>query len=77
MKALSSRIAYENLRYLCKNTKEGFRDTQAQAAVEFTQQFFLVWVSTPFFLQELMVKGGYGATGKQQQSFRAYQEGMI
>ena len=37
--ALSSRIAYENLRYLCKHTKGRVTGSpQAAAAVEFTKQ---------------------------------------
>jgi carboxypeptidase Q len=55
--ALSSRIAYENLRYLCKNTKGRISGTpQAQAAVEFTQQIMSGMDLDTLFLQELMVK---------------------
>jgi carboxypeptidase Q len=55
--ALSSRIAYENLRYLCKNTKGRISGTpQAEAAVEFTRQTMLNMRLDTVFLQELMVK---------------------
>jgi carboxypeptidase Q len=55
--ALSSRIAYENLRYLCKNTKGRISGTpQAQAAVEFTRHVMSDMGLDTVFLQELMVK---------------------
>jgi hypothetical protein len=55
--ALSSRVAYENLRYLCKNTKGRISGThQAEAAVEFTRQTMLDMGLDTVFLQELMVK---------------------
>jgi carboxypeptidase Q len=55
--ALSSRVAYENLRYLCKNTKGRISGTpQAEAAVEFTRQTMLDMRLDTVFLQELMVK---------------------
>src|SRR4030042_3284442 len=55
--ALSSRIAYENLRYLCKNTKGRISGTpQAESAVQFTRQTMLDMGLDSVFLQELMVK---------------------
>jgi hypothetical protein len=55
--ALSSRIAYENLRYLCKNTKGRISGTpQAEAAIEYTRQVMLDMGLDTVFLQELMVK---------------------
>lgn len=55
--ALTSRIAYENLRYLCKNTKGRISGTpQAQAAVEFTRDIMSGMGLDTVFLQELMVK---------------------
>ncbi len=55
--ALSSRMAYENLRYLCKNTKGRISGTpQAQAAVKFIQQVMSGMGLDTVFLQELMVK---------------------
>jgi hypothetical protein len=55
--ALSSRIAYENLRYVCKNTKGRISGTpQAEAAVEFTRQIMIEMGLDTVFLQELMVK---------------------
>lgn len=55
--ALSSRVAYENLRYLCKNTKGRISGTpQAAAAVEFTRQVMLDMGLDSVYLQDLMVK---------------------
>src|SRR4030042_6377210 len=55
--ALSSRVAYENLRYLCKNTKGRISGTlQAEAAIEFTRQTMVNMGLDTVFLQELMVK---------------------
>jgi hypothetical protein len=55
--ALTSRVAYENLRWLCKNTKGRIAGTpQAAAAVEFTHQVMLHMDLDTVYLQELMVK---------------------
>ncbi len=55
--ALSSRIAYENLRYLCKNTKGRISGTtQAEAAIEYTRQVMLDMGLDTVFLQELYGK---------------------
>jgi carboxypeptidase Q len=55
--ALSSRVAYENLRYLCKNTKGRISGTpQSAAAVEFTRQVMIDMELDSVYLQELMVK---------------------
>jgi carboxypeptidase Q len=55
--ALTGRIGYENLRYLCKNTKGRISGTpQAAAAVEFTRQVMLDMELDSVYLQELMVK---------------------
>jgi hypothetical protein len=55
--ALTSRVAYENLRYLCKNTKGRISGTpQAAAAVEFTRQVMLDMELDSVYLQELLVK---------------------
>lgn len=64
--ALSSRIAYENLRYLCKNTKGRISGTpQAAAAVEFTRQVMLDMELDSVYLQELMVKRWVRGTVEQ------------
>jgi len=55
--ALTCRVAYENLRNLCKNTKGRISGTpQAAAAVEFTRQVMLNMELDSVYLQELMVK---------------------
>jgi carboxypeptidase Q len=55
--ALSSRIAYENLRYLCKNTKGRISGSpQAEAAVQYTRQVMLKMGLDKVYLQELKVK---------------------
>jgi hypothetical protein len=55
--ALSSRVAYENLRYLCKNTKGRISGTpQAEAAVLYTRQVMLGMGLDSVYLQELKVK---------------------
>jgi carboxypeptidase Q len=55
--ALSGRIAYENLKYLCKNTKGRIGGTpQAQAAVEFTRKVMSGMGLDTVYLQQLMVK---------------------
>ena len=55
--ALSSDIAYENLRWLCKNTEGRIAGTpEAAAAVEFTRQVMLEMDLDTVYLQELMVK---------------------
>ncbi|KPK83497.1 MAG: peptidase M28 [Bacteroides sp. SM23_62_1] len=55
--ALTSRAAYENLRYLCKNTKGRICGSpQAAEAVEFTSQVMLDMELDSVYLQELMVK---------------------
>ena len=55
--ALSSRIAYENLRYLCKNFKGRISGSpQAEAAVEYTREVMYKMGLDTVFLQELMVK---------------------
>ncbi len=55
--ALTSRVAYENLRWLCKNTKGRIAGTpEAAAAVEFTRQVMLHMGLDTVYLQELMVK---------------------
>jgi len=54
--ALSSRNAYENLRWLCKNTKGRISGTpQAEAAVQFSRQIMLDMDLDKVFLQELKV----------------------
>ena len=54
--ALSSRIAYENLRYLCKNMKGRLTGSpQAAAAVEFTKQVMTNMGLDSVYLQEVMV----------------------
>ncbi|MCK4464442.1 MAG: M20/M25/M40 family metallo-hydrolase, partial [Bacteroidales bacterium] len=54
--ALSSSVAYENLRYLCKETKGRIAGTpQAAAAVEFTRQVLEEMKLDSVFLQEVMV----------------------
>jgi carboxypeptidase Q len=55
--ALTSREAYENLRWLCKHTKGRIAGTpEAAAAVEFTRQVMLDMGLDSVYLQELMVK---------------------
>jgi carboxypeptidase Q len=55
--ALSSRVAYENLRYLCKNTKGRISGSpQAEAAVKYTRQVMLDMGLDSVYLQELKVK---------------------
>jgi hypothetical protein len=55
--ALSSRVAHENLRYLCKNTKGRISGTpQAEAAVLYTRQVMLGMGLDSVYLQELKVK---------------------
>jgi len=55
--ALSSRVAYENLRYLCKNTKGRISGTpQAETAVLYTRQVMLGMGLDSVYLQELKVK---------------------
>lgn len=55
--ALTSRVGYENLRYLCKNTKGRICGSpQAAEAVEFTRQVMLDMDLDSVYLQELMVK---------------------
>ena len=55
--ALSSRIAYKNLEYLCKNTKGRISGTpQAEDAIEYTRHIMLDMGLDTVFLQELMVK---------------------
>jgi len=55
--ALTSHVAYENLGWLCKNTKGRISGTpQAAAAVEFTRQVMLHMDLDTVYLQELMVK---------------------
>ncbi len=55
--ALTSRAAYENLRWLCKNTKGRIAGSpEAAAAVEFTRQVMLRMDLDSVYLQELMVK---------------------
>jgi hypothetical protein len=55
--ALTSREAYENLRWLCKNTKGRIAGTPAAAAaVEFTRQVMLDMDLDTVYLQELKVK---------------------
>ena len=55
--ALTNREAYENLRWLCKNTKGRISGTpEAAAAVEFTRQVMLRMDLDSVYLQELMVK---------------------
>jgi carboxypeptidase Q len=55
--ALTSREAYENLRWLCKNTKGRIAGTpEAAAAVEFTRQVMLDMGLDTVYIQELMVK---------------------
>ena len=54
--ALSSRIAYENLHYLCKNMKGRVTGSpQAAAAVEFTKQVMENMDLDSVYLQEVMV----------------------
>ena len=54
--ALGSSVAYENLRYLCKETKGRIAGTpQAAAAVEFTRQVLEEMKLDRVFLQEVMV----------------------
>jgi len=54
--ALTSREAYENLRYLCKECRGRIAGTpQAAAAVEFTRQVMLDMDLDSVYLQELMV----------------------
>jgi len=54
--ALSNRIAYENLRYLCKNMKGRVTGSpQAAAAVEFTKQVMENMDLDSVYLQEVMV----------------------
>ena len=54
--ALSSRIAYENLRYLCKNMKGRVTGSpQAAAAVEFTKQVMENMDLDSVYLQDVMV----------------------
>ena len=54
--ALSSHIAYENLRYLCKNMKGRITGSpQAAAAVEFTRQKMQNMKLDSVYLQEVMV----------------------
>lgn len=55
--ALSSRIAYENLRYLCKNTKGRICGTpEAEMAVQYTRRVMEDMSSDRVYLQELKVK---------------------
>jgi hypothetical protein len=55
--ALTSREAYENLRYLCKECKGRISGTpEAAKAVEFTRQVMLDMDLDSVYLQELMVK---------------------
>lgn len=55
--ALTSRVAYENLRWLCKNTKGRIGGSpEAAAAVEFTRQVMLEMKLDSVYLQELKVK---------------------
>jgi hypothetical protein len=55
--ALTSREAYENLRYLCKECKGRIAGTpEAAKAVEFTRQVMLDMDLDSVYLQELMVK---------------------
>ncbi|MEE9460413.1 MAG: M20/M25/M40 family metallo-hydrolase [Bacteroidales bacterium] len=55
--ALTSREAYENLRYLCKDCKGRIAGTpEAAKAVEFTRQVMLDMDLDSVYLQQLMVK---------------------
>ncbi|HEC44154.1 MAG TPA: peptidase M28 family protein [Bacteroides sp.] len=55
--ALTSNVAYENLRWLCKNTKGRIAGTpEAASAVEFTRQVMLDMDLDSVYLQELKVK---------------------
>jgi hypothetical protein len=55
--ALTSRVAYENLRYLCKECKGRISGTpEAAKAVEFTRQVMLDMDLDSVYLQKLMVK---------------------
>ena len=55
--ALTSREAYENLRYLCKECKGRIAGTpEAEKAVEFTRQVMLDMDLDSVYLQNLMVK---------------------
>ena len=55
--ALTSRVAYENLRYLCKDCKGRIAGTpEAAKAVEFTRQVMLDMDLDSVYLQQLMVK---------------------